>query len=318
MSVVKGKQRESKEFTKELFTGFTVVKVVAVNPTKEELNNLIGKEGHPDDKEILYLGEDKDNNKRLRLAFWLQDIKSKKLYVHSFSITNKERRNKDNTKVQLINSACTTTWAPLVVSESGITTDKVQDNLLPSWFTNFVDKEGNIKGVKKWRKAFMGEEELATILKSWLGRLHFSDPETEVSIDIGKLFKENYKELRSVISLDESGEFTKEGYDSPFVCLLGVKTDEDDPSKKYQQVWGKGFLPASFMKNINNGGENGPKFASDYDKKLWASFKKDVEGEYGFNCYYELMPISSYDEKKDILAGKKTKQEVPAPDSSDY
>lgn len=309
---VKGKQKEQKEFVKKFYVGFTEVKVVAVNPSREEINKLVGKEDSPDDKEMVYLGEDQENNARLRLCFWLKDVKTGELFPYSFNLTNKERRNKDKNKVQIINSTCGTTWVP--VDENG----KVDESAIPNWFINFTDREGQITGEKKWRKALAGEEELGTLLRSWLGKLNFMDAETEVMVDTKKLFSENYKELRELISLDEKFEFTGEGYDVPFVVLLGVKTDEDDNTKKYQQVWGKGFLSNSFMKYINNGGDNGPKFSSDYTKKIWKKFKDEVTGDYGFDGYTELVALKEYDESADISGGKKTAKEAPAPTSSDY
>lgn len=309
---IKGKQREQKEFAKKFYVGFTTVKVVAVNPSREEINKLVGKEDSPDDKEMVYLGEDQEGNERLRLAFWLKDVKTGELYPYSFNLTNKERRNKDNTKVQIINSTCGTTWVP--VDENG----KVDESAIPNWFTTFTDRENQVLGTKKWRKALAGEEELGTLLRSWLGKLNFMDADTEVLVDTKKLFKENYKELRELITLDEKDEFTGEGYDTPFVALLGVRTDEADSTKKYQQVWGKGFLSESFMKYINNGGENGPKFSSEYTKKVWKKFKDEVTGDYGFDGYTELVALKEYDESKDISGGLKTGKEVPAPTSSDY
>lgn len=310
---VKGKQREQKEFVKELFVGFTTVKVVAVNPNRAELNKLLSKEDSPEDKEIVYTGTDQEGNDRLRIAVWLKDDKNEKLFVHSFNLTNKERKNKDGDKVQLVNQTCTTSWAPYLKKGDAIT-EKVDESVIQDWFLNFTTKDKEVLGPKKYRKALAGEEELATLLRSWLGRLDFMDPDTEVMVDTKKLFKENYKELRELISLDPDGVFTTEGIDTPFVILTGVRTDEDDNTKKYQQVWSKGFLPAGFMKYINNGN----KFPTEYAKKIWDKFSKEVTGEYGFDGYTELVPLTPYDETKDISGGKKTAQEAPAPQTSDY
>lgn len=310
---VKGKQRTQTDFVKELFVGFTAVKVVAVNPDRKELNKLLGKEDSPEDKEIIYLATDNEGHERLRLAFWLKDDLHDKLFVHSFNITNKERKNKDGDKVQLINSTCTTSWAPYVKKGDEIT-DKVNESFIQEWFANFTDKEKNVLGPKKWRKALAGEEELAILLRAWLGRLDFMDPETEVMVDTKKLFKENYKELRELISLDEEGKFDKDGIDQPFVILLGVRTDENDTTKKYQQVWSKGFLPVGFMKYINNGN----KFPTDYAKKIWTKFKDEVEGEYGMDGPIELRPLVEYDESKHITGGDKVGEEVENKETSDY
>lgn len=323
---VKGKQKESKEFVKELFVGFTAVKVVAINPDRDELNGLLGKEGTPEDKPIEYLGKDEQGNSRLRLVFWLKDDKADRFFVHSFNLTDKERTNKDGSKCQLVNSTCSTSWVPYLpkldkednaVQEDGKTvyTPSIDESLIQTWFANFTDKDSKeITAPKKFRKALSGEEELVNLLRSWLGRLGWSDTETEVMIDTKKLFKENFKELRELISLDEEGKFSLDGLDTPFVILLGVRTDKDDSTKKYQQVWNKAFLPDGFMKHINNGF----KFPTDYGKKIWTKFKAEVEGEYGFNGYTELTPLKAYDETKDISGGEKTGKPAAQPADSDY
>ena len=323
---VQGKQKKVQEFTKELFVGFTSVKVVGINPTREELNKILGKEDTPEDKAITYLGSDQEGNDRLRILFVLKDTETDKTFFHSFNLTNKVRKNKDGDKCQIVNSTCSTSWAPLVpavdkkgnpiLNEDGkpTYTDKVKEDLIQDWFANFTNKEKEVLGPKKWRPALSGEEELVTLLRSWLGRLDFMDPETEVFVDTAKLFKENFKELRELISLDEEGKFTDGGLDTPFVVLLGVRTDEEDSTKKYQQIWGKAFLPSGFIKYINNG----MKFPTDYSKKVFKKFKDEVEGEYGFNGYTELAPLTEYDEAKDIAGSSATSKEIAAPQTSDY
>lgn len=301
MSAVKGKVRENKPFEKELFIGFTSVTVAAINPTRDQLNKLVGKEGSDTDEEITYLSQDKDGNPRVRLAVWLRDEKTGKFYVYSFNIVDKERLNEGKDKVQILNSVCTTTWTKY---DNG----QIDDELLPEWFRHFTksekgSKEKEIIGDKKWRIALSGEEELATLTRAWLGRLSFSDPDAEVLFDTKKLLSGNVKELTSLIDGD---------FDAPFVVLLGVKTDQDDKTKKYQQVWGKSFLPNGFMKYINNGF----KFPSDYTKNTWAKFEEEVEGEYGFKAHHDLCPIREYNEAEDITAGDETK--TPASTGSDY
>ncbi len=309
---VKGKQKEVKEGGNQLSVGFTTVKLVAVNPTREELNKLLGNEDGKTD-EIVYLGSDDEGHSRLRLTFLLEDTLTGRIYFYSFNLTDKERKNKEGDKCQLINSTCSTSWLPYKKDKEGNVTSEVDESLMQDWFSNFTDKDKNKLGAKKWRKALAGEEELGTLLRSWLGRMNFSDPETEVMIDTKKLFKENYKELRSLISLTSEGEFSEEGFDTPFVVLLGVRTDDKDNTKKYQQIW-KSFLPDGFMRYVNNG----LKFPSDYTKRVWKKFKEDVEGDYGFNGYTELVALTEYDASKDITDGKKTAKEAPAPTNSDY
>lgn len=295
--MITGKQREQKEFVRELFVGFTSVKVAAFNPTREELNTLLGREPKDEDKPLEYLGQDTDGNQRLRVSFWLLDEVKNRFIPYSFNITNKERKNKDGDKVQLINATCSTTWAPYVEG-----TDEPNEELIQDWFCNFVNKEKEVLGKKKWRKALAGEEELGTLLRAWLGKINFNDVDTEVLIDMKALFKGNYSEISDLINSD---------YSTSFVSLLGVRTDVDEPTKKYQQVWGKAFLPNGFLPYI----QKGLKFPSDYSKNIWKKFEEGVSGEYGFDSYHELCPIKEYDETTDPAAGSR---KVSDPKTSDY
>lgn len=270
-SMVKGNQKETGNVKN---VGFTLVKLKAVNPTRTELNKLLGKEDSPDDKEITYLSQDQEGNNRVRLSFWLHDEKLDKYFVHSFNLTNKERKSRDGVKSQFVNSSCITAW------------DETGKNL-PDWFTYFIDKEGAKIADKVFRKALLGEEELVTLLRLWLGRMTWRDKETKVMIDTEALFNEDYTELRSLINSK---------YDTSFVILTGVRTDINDLTKQYQQVYGKAFLPGSFMTYI----ESGFKFPNDYAKKVWAKFETDVTGQYGFDAYFELTPIKEYNPDEDI------------------
>lgn len=272
IDMVKGNEKERGNGGKNV--GFTLVKLRAVNPTRTELNKLLGKEDSPDDKEITYLTQDQEGNNRVRLSFWLHDEKLDKYFVHSFNLTNKERKSRDGVKSQFVNSTCITAW------------DETGKNL-PDWFTYFIDKEGGKTAKKDFRKALLGEEELVTLLRSWLGRMTWKDTGSKVMIDTAALFNEDYTELRSLINSK---------YDTSFVILTGVRTDVNDMSKQYQQVYGKAFLAGSFMSYI----ENGFKFPTEYTKKAWAKFENDVTGQYGFDAHFELTPIKDYDPSEDI------------------
>jgi len=277
--MVTGKQRTQTESTK--FVGFTNVKVKAINPTRKELNKLLGKDDSDDDKDIDYMSEDKDGNKRARVTFWLYSEKLDKYVPHSVNITDKVRLNNNGDKTQYINSVCATAWAD------------DPDNL-PSWFRSFMDKESKEElGTKEFRPALVGEEELGTLLRSWLGRLDWFDIETSVMVNTEKLFKDDFSELQALI---DGGE---EGFDTEFTALGGVRTDESDKTKQYQQIYGKAFLPSGYLGYI----QKGFKFPTESSKKAWARFQEGVEGEYGFNAYFELVPAKDYDPKDDPLQG---------------
>ncbi len=285
--MVKGNQASQTGKTVKKYVGFTKVQLRAVNPTRSEVNKLLGKEDSDDDKEINYLSEDNDGNKRVRLSFWLYDEKLDNYFIHSFNLTNKVRLSKDGVKTQYVNGVCITAWSDV-------------DENLPDWFTTFLDKQKNDIGKKDFRKALLGEEELATLLRSWLGRMEWLNPSTSVMIDTEALFDGNYKELQELVDSD---------YDTPFVVLTGVRTDENDSEKQYQQVYGKSFLPSSFM-NIMEGGSTPISekiFSNDYARKIWNRFENEVTGDYGFGAYFELAPIQEYDKEKDVAAAPTTR-----------
>ncbi len=286
------------DFTKSV--GFAQFNVVAVNPSRDELNKLLGKENKEDDKEIEYLSEDDDGNKRVRLTFWLKDPKTDKLDTHSILLTNKERTNKDGDNFMFVNQVMDTWWAD-------------DEANLPDYFTNFIDKKTKqVKGEKRVRKAIMGEDDFGMFVKAWLNRIGYNDPAADLAFDYKKLFKGNVKELRDLIG----SEFTldKVGNPSPFIGLMGVRTDKN--GKQYQQIFPKAFLPGDYMKYINMGF----KFPDDYKRNVYARFLKAVESpdnpDYAFSAYYELCPRTDYDVEKDMAASDETHE--PTETGSDF
>lgn len=270
--MVQGNVKKEQD-SKAKFVGFTSVSVASINPTRSKLNSLLGLDSKEEETEIDYLSTDKDGNERVRLSFWLHSSKLNKYFNYSFSITNKVRKSKDEIKTQYVSNVATTCWSD------------TRENL-PDWFLNFTNKEKLSIGEKKIREALIGEEELCSLLRAWLDRLDYNDPSTSVFPDLSKLFKGDFSELQNLIGSN---------FESPFIVLLGVKTDDNDTSKQYQQVYGKSFLPNSFMSYINNG----LKFTTEYSKKLWSKFVGDCEGEYGFKSYFELTPAKEYDPEED-------------------
>ena len=128
-------------------------------------------------------------------------------------------------------------------------------------------------------------------------------------VDTKALFNGNYSELQSLIDGD---------YDTEFVALTGVRTDENDSEKQYQQVYGKAFLPKSFIDYLANYEKKGVKaFGTPYSQKVWTRFETDVTGEYGFGAYFELTLIKEYDKDKDVAAAVATRADI-TPVNSKY
>lgn len=282
MSAIKdGKKRES--FEKELWSGFATVRPVAVCPSREELNKLFGKDDDPEDKPKEYLGTDKEGNDRVRLEIWLQDLVSSKYYVWSNYITRKPRITLDGKKVQLINQTCWSTYCPIL---EGTDADPDTEQILDSfqYFTNKKTKE--TIGKKKWWVGQSGEAELCDLVQAWLGDMNFFGKDTDVKFDMDAILKEDFTELRDLLNSD---------FATPFTILLGVETDADDSTKKYQKIWKK-FLPNGFVGFIKKN-----KFPDEYKESMWKRFKTEVAGDHGFKAYFELEPVAPYDADKDPL-----------------
>jgi len=91
-------QFEEKEFAKKI--GLFEARVIAVNPTTEEYADVLGRQLKEDSKATEYLGTSKDGNARLRIDFWLEEVKTQEKFKLTFFIENKEKENKDQTKKQ--------------------------------------------------------------------------------------------------------------------------------------------------------------------------------------------------------------------------
>lgn len=287
--------------------GFAEVRVRAINPDRSQLNKLLGKEDSSEDKELEYVSE-KDGVDRVRISFWLEEVKTKKLFAHSILLIKENRLNNAGDKVQLINQMGDTTWCPFVKNGEEVT-DEIDYSGMMSWFKEFQVKDTKeVIAKKTYKVAYPGEEELLTFIKGWLNGVNLY-PQTKQACedtvlleDTDKLFSGNVKELTSQIG----GDFDKQS----FVILTGVETSKDDATKQYQKVFGKAFLPGNFMKFINNGCT----FPTSFSKKAWDKFLKAVEGEYGFKAFHKLEPLQDYNPAEDIS----TVEEPVDPQAADY
>ncbi|MEI6186926.1 MAG: hypothetical protein WCP46_00290 [Alphaproteobacteria bacterium] len=288
--MIKGQERKESTFVQELFTGFELVKVIAVNPTRKELDSILDiTDREKEADEIDYVGETKDGDARVRLCFVLEKQDGSIAY-HNISLIDKVRLNKDETKHQVINSTCSTSWSN-------------DEGTFPEWFTNFTERKTNkLLGPKTWRKALVGEEELAVFLRTWQGRLDWNQPGTEVTIDTKRLFRGNYKEFRELVDSD---------YATSFVALFGVRNVEktndagETEVKQYQSIWSKAFLGKEFYKGAISGS-----FSNDYQAKTFKKFKEGLDGEYGFKATYTLGKLVPYEPTADISATTATKAEI--------
>lgn len=284
---IQGKKREEKEFNNVLEIGLFPAQVVAINPNIEEYKEILGIDLKEDSKATEYLGESKDGNTTLRVDFWLKETKRENKFKKvTYFLENKERENKDGSKKQYINNIGTTTWAD-------------SEENLGSWFTK-----------RDFRVAYQGEDDFYNFVRTWLGKLDYSDLETVLSLEWKKLMKGNLNDLKEHIG----GEFS-----SVVVGLATVKTvEKDGETKQYQGVWNKMVLPEYALKNFRlvdyHKVEEQEKIKRKDPKKLGAHerFVLAITGEYGCKDEYSFKDIHEYDPSQSIVSTNKVVSEEGA------
>lgn len=291
MSNIGGEKRQAPQFEDKDFpkkVGLFEARVIAVNPTTEEYADVLGRQLKEDSKATEYLGTSKDGNPRLRIDFWLEEVKSRDKYKLTFFIENKEKENRDGTKKQYINNIGRCTWAD-------------SPNNLPSWF-----KE------RENRVAFVGEEDLYNFLRSWLSNIDFSSKKSTLQLEFNKLIKGNVKEIKEQIN----GEWA-----TNIVALATISTQEkEDGVKEFQNVYNKAFLPPYSIKAFrlldynSTATHSALRQKSSKDLKPHERFVINVTGEYGCKDFYTFKELKDYNAEDNLVASDKVLSE----DDSDY
>lgn len=286
MSNIGGQKREQKDFAKKV--GLFEAKVIAINPSVEEYEELLEITLPEDSKATEYLGISSEGNIFLRVDAWLEEVKTKEKFRVTFFLENKERENKDMTKKQYINSVGTCCWAD-------------DPNNLPEWFVK-----------RDYRVAYVGEEDLYSFLRTWLGNLDYQSAETTLELDWKKLMKGNVKDLRDQVN----GEWS-----ANVIALATVVTKEkDDEVKEYQGVYNRGFLPPYSMKHfrlVNYQDDNvlaNLKKKKSSDLKPHERFVLNLTGEYGCKDFFVLKDLKKYNPEENLIASDKPISET----GSDY
>lgn len=285
-SNISGKRREQIEFTKKV--GVFEGQVICINPSEEEFKDLLGIELKEESKATEYLGDSRDGNSTLRINVWIGWTNQKERFVHpvSFFLEDKERTNKEGTKKQYINSIGVCSWSD-------------DPNSLPAWFTK-----------REYRVAYVGEEELYTFLRTWLGNLDYRDAETILQLDWKKLMKGNVKELRDQID----GE-----YSTNVVALATISTRENKEGevKEYQSIYNKAFLPPYSLRYFRLVDYTDETVLSKLrskkvsDLKIHEKFVVTVtDPEYGCKDFYVMKELCDYNPDDNIAASDTTMSEA--------
>lgn len=160
MAIALDKEQKTDNVFK-MYEGICDVKVLTVNPTKEEMCKLLNKDI---DKDPIYLTkvEDKEGNlvDNLRLTFYVQAYQYENgitvpegIQTITFFIKNAFKTNKDKTKVQVIDKYGRTAW---------VTNEECNNHIIPMY------SNGPARLDVDYRPIYQGEGELTSFIKSFV------------------------------------------------------------------------------------------------------------------------------------------------------
>lgn len=263
MAVKVGK--ESVEGSFKMYKGMAAFNIVAVNPTKAELEALTGRDIENDPE---YVGKTDEGKEQVRVVFYGKTAPDAKLnngiemlIPISFMLTKDYRVGQTSGKYQIIDKFGRTAWA---------TKEEVQSKSIPQYSSG----PANISA--DYRPAWQGEEFLVDFLIQWLnipnpanykdGKwIMKEDPsDSEVSLDMAALFKGDVKELKELVTL--AAAYTVKG-------AVGIRTvDNENGTRQYQAVFTRKFaknavtdyskIDAAIADFQSNGGAPGTEFST--------------------------------------------------------
>jgi hypothetical protein len=259
--------------------GFFKGKVLCVNPTRQELSDILGFENDGDKDEFSYHGTTKaGGDDYVRIKFWLE-TEGKDKFPVEFMLINKPALNKGGDKKQFVNQTGINQYADS------------EENLWESFrFYTEKDKEDKTKWVPispcKLRQAIQGEASLYTFMRAMFGcegndwkqaKVNFyydkkknADEQNSIFIDTKKLFANPDKYVQ-----DEFGAMIRASKEDSIigdvVCLATAKVDDD--GKTFQKMYG-GFMSGYMMKQVNIGITTGAYTGNTFLKKWKESFDK--------------------------------------------
>lgn len=288
MTTIGGKKREQSQaadYVKKV--GLFEANVIGVNLDADEYKELIGIEVKEDSKMTEYTSKSDDGIKKLRVDFWLEEVKTKEKFKVTFWLEDREKENKDGTKKQFINEVGVCSWA-------------ADENDLPDWFKK-----------REHRVANVGEEDLYNFMRTWLGKLDYRDAGTVLQLDWKTLMRGNVKDIKAQIN----GE-----YCNSVLAMATVKsTDKDGETKEYQSVYNRAFLPAFYLKQFRLIDYHNPEIVGKLkekkskDLKPFERFVVDITGEYGCKDFYTFRDLKEYNPSDNITSSDKV---IAADDSN--
>lgn len=251
--------KEETQQERTLVTGVCNSRVLAVNPDREEIAEIVGRD--PEDlKEPSYIGETRDGTPNVRVDIWMKPVEGTTYYDPTTQtnieytdpyklaifLTEKEVSNKDNTKNMYINGKIQTTWAES--EDAAVNTTNSKGN---KWFSSV--------GV---RIAKEGEDQLYDFFSKYINA-NLKDDDTDLQFnDYDAFLSGDVSELQEIVK-------AKDAEGKTINVLLGVRDG------KYQEVYSHSFERGirksfNYMMRCANADYNGFKAEYQNDSLLQA------------------------------------------------
>lgn len=229
-----GKINETREsnITFKRYVGVAPVKIIAINPTLQELQNL----GMNFTEEIQYISKTEDGVEQIRIDVWVKTLADKcdgidTMLKIPFILRKKAIVGSATGKYKIMDIYGQTAWG---------TKEEITAKQIPQYSTG----PANISN--KYHVLYDGEEELTMFVRAFLGipsvtkfvngmpaGMIDNPGDAEGVLDhIKEYFTGNLNELKEIFFKLAPNNWVK--------CLVGVKTTDDN--KQYQTVFTKAFV----------------------------------------------------------------------------
>lgn len=211
-----------------LMTGANTASVVAINPTVEEMKEVLN---YDEPREPNYVGTDNDGNPNVRIDVHVKPTGIDYTQKFALFLSNTERTNKAGNKKQYTNAHGQFSWFPIP--------PEGQPVVIPENQAKFFSNEG-------LRPALSGEDKLVSFIQAWANLKTGKDGDN-VSFDFDKFFAGDFSQLQEVLTACNQGEPNTVG------LMFGVRLvpQEDGTTKRYQDIYTKSS-DSSFCRPYDN------------------------------------------------------------------
>ena len=250
------------------YVGTAPVFVKAVNPSKNERNKLLNAEI---DNEPEYIKEREVDGTKVRqviVTFYVKpDVEEEVIIPMTFFVDKSYRFNKDKTKVQVIDKYGYSGWATQeeIKNQTKLKSSTGKDLRIATPYRPAYN--GEIKLIEFIKYYLNIDEAISYINGEWIPNPKVKTEDCECSLDMDKLFKGDFSEIKEVPTLMPTNKVK---------VMFGVRTT--DEGKQYQAVYTERVL------------RNGVKDYSEIDKSLQEGKNN---GRYS-NIEYDIKPFREY------------------------